>query len=277
MSDGATATDPLAAFKQQQRDGWARFAPLEAGTTVAAARLVRHARVAANDRVLDVACGTGVVALTAARLGARVTGLDLTPELLERAREHSSIANVDIAWHEGDAESLPFDDASFDVVVSQFGHIFAPRADVVTREMLRVLRPGGTLAFGTWPPELYVGRSFQLVAAYLPAPPTEVALPAMTPPWAWGDPAFVRERLGDRVRDVAFDRGTILAPALTPAHVRLVMERAAGPMIRIVQALESSDPPRLAQFRAAMNALIAEYWADNQVRQDFLLTRATKR
>ena len=89
--------------------------------------------------VLDVGCGTGVVAVTAARAGARVMGLDLTPELLERARENAQIAEVDIQWHEGDVEQMPFEDAAFDVVVSQYGHMFAPRPDVAMNEMLRVL------------------------------------------------------------------------------------------------------------------------------------------
>ena len=119
--------DPFTQFKEVQKQGWAHFAPLEAWTTPAAARLVRHARVQAGQRVLDAACGTGVVAITARRLGAIVTGLDLTPELLERARENSRLAEVDIEWHEGDVEALPFPDATFDAVLSQFGHMFAPR------------------------------------------------------------------------------------------------------------------------------------------------------
>src|SRR5690348_16552336 len=132
--------DALAQFKAAQKQGWAHFAPLEAHTTREAARLVKHAGVRPGHRLLDVACGTGVVAVTAARLGARVTGLDLTPELLERARENAGVAGVDVDWYEGDAEQLPFGDAAFDVVLSQFGHMFAPRPEVVVGEMLRVLK-----------------------------------------------------------------------------------------------------------------------------------------
>src|SRR6266566_2724950 len=113
-SEEAPSADPLARFKEAQREGWAHFAPLEALTTPAAAELVRRASPRAGQRVLDVACGTGVVAVTAARLGARATGLDLTPELLERARENSQIAGVGIEWREGDVENIPFDDAVFD-------------------------------------------------------------------------------------------------------------------------------------------------------------------
>src|SRR5580765_7884275 len=139
-SDQAPGADPLARFKEAQREGWAHFAPLEALTTPPAAELVRRASPRAGQSVLDVACGTGVVAITAARLGARVTGLDLTPELLKRARENAGIADVAVDWHEGDAEQLPFGDADFDVVLSQFGHMFAPRPEVAVAEMLRVLK-----------------------------------------------------------------------------------------------------------------------------------------
>jgi SAM-dependent methyltransferase len=264
--------DPFAPFKEMQKQGWAHFAPLEALTTPAAARLVRHAGVAAGHRVLDVACGTGVVAITAARAGARVSALDLTPQLLERARENGEIAGVAVEWHEGDVERLPFEDGAFDAVLSQYGHIFAPRPDVAIAEMLRVLKPGGTIAFSTWPPELFVGRTFLLVARYAPTPP-----PAGIPsPVLWGDPNVVRERLGKAVRDLVFDRDRMLVPALSLPHYRTMFERTAGPVLKLVEALSASDPAKLAEFRREAEALVAEYLRDNLVRQDYLLTRATK-
>src|SRR5437867_8560042 len=100
--------DTLAHFKEAQKQAWAHFAPLETFTTPTAAQLVRHAGVTDGKRVLDVGCGTGVVAITAARAGARVSGLDLTPELIERARENGALANVNIDWREGDAEEIPY-------------------------------------------------------------------------------------------------------------------------------------------------------------------------
>src|SRR5207248_10168516 len=122
--------DPISQFKEMQKQGWMHFAPLQALTTPVAAQLVKFASIRSGHNVLDVACGTGVVAVTAARLGARVTGLDLTPELLERARENARIAGVDIEWHQGDVARLPFADGTYDMVLSQFGHIFAPRQHV---------------------------------------------------------------------------------------------------------------------------------------------------
>jgi len=258
-------------FKAAQREGWAHFAPMAVTTTVPAARLVRFAGIAPGDRVLDVACGTGVVAVTAARAGATVIGLDLTPQLLSVARDNASVAGVDVDFQEGDCERIPAADGAFDVVVSQFGHIFAPRPEIALGEMLRVLRPNGTIAFSTWPPELFVGRLFALVARYLPPPE------GVPPPALWGDPDVVRQRFGDAVRDLRFDRDTMLASSLSPAHSRQATERSAGPVIRLVESLQERDPARLEAFRRDYDALAAEYFEQNTLRQGFLLTRATKR
>ena len=270
-SDSAPSADVLARFKEAQREGWAHFAPLEALTTPPAAELVRRANPQAGQKVLDVACGTGVVAVTAARLGARVTGLDLTPELLDRARENARIAGVEIEWRQGDAEQLPFADRTYDMVLSQFGHMFAPRPDVAIAEMLRVLKPGGTIAFSTWPPELCIGRLFALTGRYLPPPP-----PGVVPPHLWGDPDVVRGRLGDAIKDLRFDRATMRSPALSLQHNRAMMEKTAGPIIKLVESLTATDPAKLEAFRREFEATVADYFADNLVRQDFLITRATK-
>ncbi len=263
--------DVLESFKAAQKLGWAHFAPLEAVTTIPAAELVKRASLRPGQRVLDVACGTGVVAVTAARLGAKVTGLDLTPELLERARENSQIAGVEIDWHEGDAEKLPFDDATFDIVLSQFGHIFAPRPEVAVAEMLRVLKRGGTVAFSTWPPDLFIGRMFTIVGRYMPPPP-----PGVAPPPQWGDPNVIRQRLGAAVKDIVFSGMTMIVPSLSPQHHRRNMERTAGPMLKLVEMLSASNPSKLNEFREEYDALAAEYFDGNAIRQDFLITRAIK-
>lgn len=212
-----------------------------------------------------------MAAITAARVGTRVRGVDLTPELLERARENARIANLEIDFLEGDAEALPFDDAAFDVVLSHFGHMFAPQPNVALGEMLRVLRPGGTIAFTTWPPELLIGSSFALVGSYMPPPP-----PGVSPSPQWGDVAIVRERLGSAVKAILFDRACMLFPALSVQNYRDHIERTAGPMLKLVESLGTFDPARLAQFRREYDALIGPYFEDNVVRQDYLLTRAVK-
>ncbi len=264
--------DPLVQFKQNQREAWAHFAPLEAHTTPTAAQLVKFAGVVSGQAVLDVACGTGVVAVTAARQGARVTGLDLTPELLARARENAALAEVRIEFHEGDVEQLPFADASFDVVLSQYGHMFAPRPAVAIGEMLRVLKPGGTIAFSTWPPEMFIGRVFGLIGSYMPPPP-----PGVAPPVQWGEPSIVRERLGAAVKDLTFRRASMSVPTLSPQHARAMLERTAGPVLKLVEMLSKTDPTKLGAFRREYDALSMDFVADNQTAQDYLMTRAVKK
>lgn len=262
--------DPFAQLKATQREGWSLFAPLEAVTTLPAAELVRHARIRPDQAVLDVGCGTGVAALTAARAGAKVWALDLSPALLEHARKHAALAGVEIDFREGDAEALPYEHASFDAVISQFGHMFAPRPDVTVAEMLRVLKPGGTIAFSTWPPEHFVGQMFALVGKYVPPPP------GAAPPPQWGDPNVVRQRLGDAVTDLMFERAVMSFPALSPQHYRHGIEQTLGPVAKLVATLKDR-PAELADFRAELDGFIARNFENNMVRQHYLMTRAVKK
>lgn len=264
--------DPFAEFKNRQREMWSTFAPTAMFTTPVAGHLVGFAQIAEGETVLDVGTGTGVVAVTAARRGARVTGLDLTPELIEAARENAGISgHGDIAWTEGDAENLPYADASFDVVLSQFGHMFAPRPEVAVAEMRRVLKPGGRIAFATWPPEHFVGRMFAFIGRNSPPPPA-----GASPPPQWGNPAIVTERLGQHFDAPFFGRGTMHFPALSIGHFRLFLERSVGPMRKLVEGL-ADDPQKLAALRAEFDALAEPYYIDNVVHQSYLLTRARAR
>ena len=269
-----TAADPFAKFKDAQREAWSVFAPVETFTTLPAAELVKFAQLAPGQTVLDVACGTGVVAVTAARVGAKASGADLSPALLERARHNASVAGVAIDFVESDAEALPYADAAFDAVLSQFGHIFAPRPEVVLREMLRVLKPGGRIAFSAWPPELFTGRQFDLIARYLPPPPAGAARPA--PPALWGDPNVIRERFGDAVEGVVFDRGVMIVQTLSVKHARVAQEATIGPLTRIVESLRG-EPEKLARLRAEYEAILADVFEDNALHLHFIMARASKR
>ena len=262
--------DAIAQIKQAARAGWVGFVPFESTTGSVAPRLVRFADVERGARVLDVGCGTGAVALTAARLGATVTGADLTPALIERARANAELAALAVEFRVADVEDLPFADAEFDAVLSQFGHMFAPRPQVAIAEMLRVLEPGGRIAFSTWPPSHLTGRMFATMASYGPPPPDGIP-----PPIAWGDPQVVRERLGDSVRDVQFEHGVMQFQTLSPQHMRVFFESNAGPFQQLVESL-AGQPERLASLRAELDALIASYFRDNAVHQEFLMTRAIK-
>jgi SAM-dependent methyltransferase len=263
--------DALDQFKANQKVAWSTFAQLEHLTGTAAPHLVRFAGIRAGAKVLDVACGTGVVSLTAARTGAVVHGVDLTPELIQRAKENAALMRLEASFQEADAEALPFPDATFDVVVSQFGHMFAPRPDVTTAEMLRVLKPGGTVAFSTWPPEVFTGRWFALMGRYAPPPP-----PGVSPPPQWGDPHVIRERLGSAVKDLSFARNALFFPTLSPQHYRIGMAENFGPAKKLFEKLDATEPAKAASLRGEIDALAQDYFEDNRVRQDFLMTRAVK-
>jgi len=258
------------AVKNKAKQLWATFGPFENVTGLAAPKLIEFAKVKSGDKVLDVGCGTGVVALTAARVGALTSGSDLTPELIEQATNNAKIAELDIDFQVADVENLPYEDHSFDLVLSQFGHMFAPRPEVSTKEMLRVLKPGGVIAFSTWPPELLTGRTFKLVSKYAPKPPKGVSAPV-----EWGEPSVVIDRLGDSVRDITFHRSEFKNPALSPSHMRNFLEAYIGPVSAVVAMLQS-EPDTLAKFRSELDQLLAEYFIDNGVIQSYLMTRAVK-
>jgi len=206
--------DPFASLKASEREHWASFAGAAIFSTVPAAKLVRFAQVSPGQRVLDVACGTGVVAVTAARRGAKVSGLDLSSDLLQRARENAVTAGVEVDFLEGDTEALPYPDATFNIVLSQFGHIFAPRPELAVREMLRVLKLGGRLVFSAWPPEHFGGRQFEFMARYAPPPAAGAEQPAS--PASWGDPNIIRQRLGGTVTNLFFERDIMVVAAAHP-------------------------------------------------------------
>jgi SAM-dependent methyltransferase len=165
---------------------------------------VQRAGVQAGDVVLDVACGNGNVAIPAALAGATVTALDLTPELFESARARAAAAGVQVNWIEGDAEALPYEDGTFDRVLSNFGAMFAPRHAVAAAELVRVCRPGGTTLMTTWSKEGFNGRLFAMIGAYMPAPP-----PGVEGPISWGDEAHVREVFAATGADLEITRDVV--------------------------------------------------------------------
>jgi SAM-dependent methyltransferase len=149
-----------------------------------------------GTRLLDVACGAGQLTLTAARRGIRVTGLDLAANLVEQARHKAAAGALEIRIDQGDAEQLPYEDASFDVVMSLIGSMFAPRPELVASEMIRVCRAGGRIVMGNWTPAGHVGQMFKVIGKHVPPPPI------FPSPLQWGDEAVCRQRLGTAVRDL---------------------------------------------------------------------------
>lgn len=241
------------------------------GLTISTDQTLRVARLRPGERVLDLATGTGITALAARERGAVVTGLDLTPELLEVARAKAAAEGFDdVDFREGDAEKLPFADASFDVVLSTCGHMFVPDQEKVASEMARVTRPGGRVVFLAWTPEGGLGGWFRITAKHV-APP-----PGVPSPFAWGDPEKVRALLGDAFRDVEFTRGDCPQFADTPEEIWDLFSTRYGPTIRAHGALEG------AAAEALRNDLV-EYLrgyraADGKVRwgREYLITRAIR-
>ena len=190
-------------YKARQRSMW------DAGDYSALSRyiadvgelVVARANIEPGMRVLDVACGTGNAARPAARAGARVTGLDLVPKLLEAGRAKAEAEGLDIEWREGDAEDLPFDDRQFDRVFSTFGHMFAPRHQRTASEMGRVCRKGGAIVTATWTPEGTAGEIFAATGAYMPPPPEYAS-----PPILWGREEHVRALFSNTATGFEFER-----------------------------------------------------------------------
>ena len=190
-------------FKTRQRAVWdaGDYASLSEYIADVGELVVARAGIEPGMSVLDVACGTGNAARPAARAGAGVTGLDLVPKLLEQGRAKAEAEGLEIEWVEGDAESLPFEDGSFDRVLSTFGHMFAPRHQRVADEMARVCRQGGAIVTATWTAEGVSGQLMKAGAAYMPPPPDYAS-----PPILWGSEDHVRELFGPAATGFEFER-----------------------------------------------------------------------
>jgi SAM-dependent methyltransferase len=194
-------------------------------------RVVRRLGVSPGEDVLDVACGTGNAAIPAAQAGGRVVGVDLTPELFAAARTRAARARVDVDWVEGDAEALPFADASFDVVVSTFGVMFAPDHGTAAAELVRVLRPGGRLGLCNWTPEGSVGEFFALIAKHVPPPPG-------MPPTLWGSEDHVRGLFAEARLALAFERELAYLSFDSLEQAVSTYETKFGPVVKARELLE---------------------------------------
>src|SRR5438309_1353857 len=200
------STIDISGFKQGQKAMWtAGDYPEIAQRIVTVGEFVaERAGAGPGIELLDVATGSGNVSIAAARSGAKVTGLDLTPKLLDAQRERAAAEGVEVTLVEGDAEELPFDDDSFDSVTSCFGVMFAPRQNLATRELVRVARAGGRVVVAAWTPAGFIGRNFRVTAGYMPAPP-----PELKPPVMWGDEDHVRELFAGTSAALTFERRAV--------------------------------------------------------------------
>ena len=194
--------------------------------------LVDACGIGPDQRVLDVAAGTGNVAIRAAEAGATVVASDLTPENFPAGQREAKARGVEVEWVEADAEALPCADAEFDVVTSSFGAMFAPDHRRVADELVRVCRPRGTIGMANFTPEGLAGKFFGLFTEYAPPPP-----PGALPPLLWGDEEHVRELFGDRVASLELDRKTYVERAASPAAYAELFTTCFGPIVALRAAL----------------------------------------
>lgn len=197
--------------------------------------------IAPGSQLLDVACGSGQLALMAAKDGMEVTGVDIAGNLVQRAQTRAQAEGLRVRFQEADAEALPFDDASFDVVVSLIGAMFAPRPELVARELLRVCVPGGTIAMANWTPQGFIGQMFKTIAKF-------IAPSGMPSPVLWGDEPTVRERLGHGLSQLSLTRRRYLfSYPFPPSEVVECFRQYYGPTNRAFASLDAEGQARLRQ------------------------------
>lgn len=254
----STINPELGALKARLKAMWMTgdFGEIAKHIEAGAEEFIGRLALGPGVRVLDVACGSGNLAIPAARAGATVTGVDIATNLLEQARARAASEGLTIRFDEGDAERLPYADADFDVVVSMFGAMFAPRPEVVAAELIRVCRPGGRIAMANWTPEGFIGQMFKLTGKYV-TPPAGMPSPVM-----WGDEATVRERLRDGVADLQLTRR--MCPFIYPVPPAGVVESFRtyyGPTQRAFDALD-------ADGQAALRSDLERLWTEHNLATD---------
>jgi SAM-dependent methyltransferase len=270
----ATAV-PEPTIKARHRDMWALGDyPTVASELIAGLgpTLVDATGVGPGQRVLDVAAGSGNVAIPAAERGADVVASDLTPPLLEAGRREASRRGVEVEWHEADAEALPFEDASFDAVVSCVGVMFTPFHQAAADELVRVCRPGGRVGLINWTPEGFIGRMFAVMKPYAAPPPAGASAPPL-----WGDPEHVTGLLGDRVTDVDAERRSIEITRLRSAEEFVHFFKANyGPTIAAYRGL-AGEPDRAAELDTALLELAHGHLAEHgRFSWEYLLLTGTR-
>ena len=252
MTTTQTPAPDLAAVKARQQVAWTSgdYHAVAALIVPMAEQLVQAADLPAGARVLDVAAGSGNATLAAARCGAEVTGLDYVPGLLERGRLRAAAEGLAVAYVEGDAEALPYPDASFDAVLSCVGVMFAPDQERVAAELARVCRPGGTIALANWTPASFVGGIFRTVGKHVPPPA------GVRPPGQWGTRERLAELLGDQLSELRVTERAFVFRFRSAAEFTDFFRVNYGPVGKAFEALDEAGQARL---HADLTALAAEH------------------
>ncbi len=271
MTQTSTEFDAL---KNRLKGMWSAgdFSEVAKHIETTAEAFVNRLDIQPGMKVLDVACGSGNLAIVAAQKGADVTGIDIADNLIEAAKKRAADKGLNIRFEQGDAEALPYDDNSFDVVMTMFGAMFAPRPDVTASELVRVCKPGGMIAMANWTPTGFAGQMFKLAGKY-------VEPPDMPPPVLWGVPETVAERFGERVSDLK------MTPVMaefdyeeSPAGVVELFRAYFGPTIMAFKAIA---PENHESYRSDLESLWAEHNTatdgGTEVKSEYLEVVATKK
>jgi SAM-dependent methyltransferase len=254
-----TQTPPdIAAIKAKMKATWEAgdFGMIARSIEPAAEEFIERLKLTAGTYVLDVACGSGNLSIPAAKRGARVVGVDIATNLVEQARARAKAEGVEARFDEGDAEKLPYRDGEFDVVVSMFGVMFAPRPEVAAAELVRVCKPGGTIALANWATTSFAAQMFKTLSAHIPPPP------GIAPPIQWGDEAIVRQRLAKGIADLKFAKRTCTVTfPFAPAQVVEHFKKYFGPVNRAFVTLDESR-------QAALRNDLEQMWMTGNRAQD---------
>ncbi len=247
-----TAAPDFAAIKGRQLAAWSTGNYAVVGTTlqIVGEQLAESLDLRAGSRVLDVAAGNGNATLAAARRFCDVTSTDYVPSLLEAGRARATAEGLPVRFLEADAEQLPFDDASFDVVVSTFGVMFTPNQPQAAAELVRVCRPGGRIGLANWTPTSFIGQLFRLIGRYIPP------APGLVSPSAWGSQSRLEELFSGRVSAISLTPREFVFRYRTPMHFIEVFRTFYGPVNKTYGALEA---PRQEMFTEELLTLIAEH------------------
>jgi ubiquinone/menaquinone biosynthesis C-methylase UbiE len=242
----------FAAVKSRQQSTWASgdFSVVASRIVFQAEHLCETADLQAGWRVLDVATGSGNAAIAAARRGCEVVGVDFVPALLEHGRVRAEAEHLDVVFVDGDAEDLPFLDASFDAVISIYGVMFAPDHQKAASELIRVCRPGGRIALASWTPDGFIGKTFRVFSRYLPPSP------GLQPPVRWGDEAYLESLFGGVAASMANHPRTAVFRFRSAEENVDFFRTYYGPTLR---AFESLEPSRRESLRNDLLALARRY------------------
>ncbi len=254
----STAVSPeMETLKTKLKTTWEAgdFAQIAKCIETTAEAFVERLNIQPGMKVLDVACGSGNLAVVAAQKGADVTGVDIADNLIESAKERAAAAGLNIKFEVGDAEAMPYADGEFDLVMTMYGAMFAPRPDVVAAELVRVCKPGGTIAMANWTPTGFAGQMFKLGGKYVPPP-------NMPPPVLWGVPEEVTARFGDSVADLKMtpQMADMIFDA-EPAEAVSIFKRYFGPTVMALKAMGEEN-------HEAFTADLVDLWTQNNAKDD---------